>query len=86
MLPLMNDFSKVLGLETLLRDWGINPLQNFEDTFTALWDKKEGAKVERLQTASDVVLHEQARSACDAPSFGFPRAGPPFLEGARLKP
>lgn len=49
-LPLMNDFSKVVGLETLLRDWGIDPLQNFEDTFSSLWDTKQVDKITFLRT------------------------------------
>jgi hypothetical protein len=32
-LPLMLDFTKVLGLGPMLSGWGLDPNQNFEDIF-----------------------------------------------------
>lgn len=52
-LPLMNDFSRVLELEELLHQWGIDPLQNFEDTFSALYEQKQVDRVGVLQHRID---------------------------------
>jgi hypothetical protein len=41
LLPLMNDFAKILSLEGLFRSWSIDPNQNFESIFSDLYQRKE---------------------------------------------
>jgi hypothetical protein len=48
-LPLMRDLAESLGLNDLLTRWGIDPKQNFEETFSDLYEQGEIDKVEVLQ-------------------------------------
>ncbi len=48
-LPLMSDFSEKLGLDNLLRSWGIDPKQNFEDIFSVLYENKENKKTQEIE-------------------------------------
>ncbi len=48
-LPLMNDFVRIIGLESLVVKWGLNPNQNFEEIFSELYEKKEASKVRVIQ-------------------------------------
>lgn len=50
-LPLMADFTRVLGLEPLLGHWGIDPDQNFEEIFSDLYERNEAEKVDEIQRA-----------------------------------
>jgi hypothetical protein len=49
-LPLMLDFTKALGLESVLNTWGIDPNQNFENIFSDLFERGETRKLEEIQT------------------------------------
>jgi len=51
-LPLMADFAACLGLDATLRGWGIDPSQNFEDTYSRL---HEAGEHEKLQTLNELV-------------------------------
>lgn len=55
-LPLMNDFTQVLGLELLLRSWSIDPNQNFESIFSDLFDRGESTKIEQIQDAVEAYF------------------------------
>ena len=48
-LPLMLDFVDIVGLRPLLERWGVDPNQNFEEVFSALYESGERARVEELQ-------------------------------------
>ena len=48
-LPLMTDFALVLGLEDLLRSWGLDPARNIEDTFSDLHSQGETQKIRKLE-------------------------------------
>jgi len=48
-LPLMYNFTKIVGLESLFKQWGINPTQNFEDIFSNLYERNETEKVLQIQ-------------------------------------
>ena len=50
-LPLMLDLVKVVNLESLLKQWGINSEQNFEEIFSDLYEKKQFQKIETIQKA-----------------------------------
>lgn len=47
-LPLMADFAACVGIEALLRDWGIDPSENFEDVYSDLDKAGETDKLEQL--------------------------------------
>ena len=47
-LPLMADFAECPGISDLLENWGIDPAQNFETTYSGLHDAGETAKLEQL--------------------------------------
>lgn len=49
LLPLMNDFSEILGLKSLLEEWGINSEQNFENIFSDLYEKGENEKILKIE-------------------------------------
>lgn len=44
-LPLMEDFVKVVGLKSLLNSWGIDSEKNFEEIYSDLYGKDESKKV-----------------------------------------
>lgn len=48
-LPLMCDFAEVVGLESLLKQWGIDATQNFEGIFSDLYKKNEIEKIRQIQ-------------------------------------
>jgi hypothetical protein len=48
-LPLMQDLTGIVGLRRLLRSWGIDPDQNFEEIFSDLYESGEKRKVESIQ-------------------------------------
>lgn len=48
-LPIMNDFSEIVGLTKLLNDWGINPNKNLEEIFSDLYESGESQQIERLE-------------------------------------
>jgi hypothetical protein len=48
-LPLMADFVKVLGLQKLMDEYGINPDENFEAIFSDLFEKNAIGKIESIQ-------------------------------------
>lgn len=50
-LPLMKDFTEVVGLKPLLNNWGINSKQNFEEIFSDLYEKSENDKIARIENA-----------------------------------
>jgi hypothetical protein len=47
-LPVMADFARLVGLEPLFRDWGVDPDKNFEDTYSDLYEAGETHKLEQL--------------------------------------
>lgn len=47
-LPVMADFSKLVGLTPLFQDWGIDPDRNFEDTYSDLYEAGETEKLQQL--------------------------------------
>jgi len=47
-LPLMQDFTQALGIESLLQEWEIEPNQNFEEIFSDLYEKGENQKLEKI--------------------------------------
>ena len=49
-LPLMQDFTQGLELESLLNEWNIDPNQNFEDIFSDLFEKGEQQKLDQIIT------------------------------------
>ena len=49
-LPLMDDFTTSLQLESLLNEWNIDPNQNFEEIFSDLHEKQESKKIQELET------------------------------------
>jgi hypothetical protein len=48
-LPLMMDFSSIVGLDEQLRKWNINSNVNFEDLFSDLYESGKKEKVETLE-------------------------------------
>lgn len=48
-LPLMNDLVECLNLESKLKEWNINPNQNFEEIFSSLFENKEYEKTKQLE-------------------------------------
>jgi hypothetical protein len=55
-LPLMNDFAKVLTLEGLFRSWSIDPNQNFESVFSDLFERRETIKINQIQEAVEAYF------------------------------
>jgi len=47
-LPVMADFSRLIGLTSLFEVWGIDPDRNFEDTYSDLYEAGETEKLSRL--------------------------------------
>jgi hypothetical protein len=48
LLPLMADFANCIGIAPLLQGWGVDPAQNFEDTYSNLSDVNEHTKLDQL--------------------------------------
>ena len=48
-LPLMSDFTEVVGLRKLLESWKINPDQNFEEIYSNLQAEDENDKILEIQ-------------------------------------
>jgi hypothetical protein len=61
-LPLMADFSECLGIGNLLREWGLDPSENFEEVYSNLAESGEHAKLESLES-----LVEQYFEALELP-------------------
>lgn len=57
-LPLMYDFTTVVGLESLFRSWGINPDQNFEEIFSDLYERNEIEKILKIQNLVEKYLKQ----------------------------
>lgn len=55
-LPLMADFSSVLGLETLLDSWGMDHSRNIEDIFTELHADGEADRLQALEAAVEAYF------------------------------
>jgi len=49
-LPLMSDFTEIVGLKSLLHQWGINPRQNFEEIFSDLYERSDIQKTKKIQS------------------------------------
>lgn len=47
-LPLMQDFTQALEIESLLQEWDVEPNQNFEEIFSDLYEKGENQKLEKI--------------------------------------
>lgn len=47
-LPVMADFSRLVGFTPLFQDWGIDPDRNFEDTYSDLYEAGETEKLQQL--------------------------------------
>ena len=52
-LPLMRDLTEIIDLKTILKKWGINSDQNFEEIFSDLHAKGESEKMEEIQKIVD---------------------------------
>lgn len=48
-LPLMNDFTEILGLTKLISDWGINPKRNFEEIYSELAEQHKKNEIEEIE-------------------------------------
>jgi hypothetical protein len=48
-LPLMQDFTQVLGLKPLLKEWDISADQNFEEIFSDLYERQENDKISQIE-------------------------------------
>lgn len=48
-LPLMRDFTEIIGLKPVLTEWGIKADQNFEEIFSDLYEKVEPKKIVQVQ-------------------------------------
>jgi len=48
-LPLMKDFTEVVGLKSYIQQWGINPDHNFEEIFSDLYERNENEKVAQIE-------------------------------------
>lgn len=48
-LPLMSDLGKVLEINSLLEEWGIDPNRNFEEIFSDLFESKQSDKIRKIQ-------------------------------------
>ncbi|MGA2071134.1 MAG: hypothetical protein ABSG97_07265 [Sedimentisphaerales bacterium] len=57
-LPLMKDFTKVLGLEPLLNEWGINADQNFEEIFSDLYEQQKNEEISQIENAVEKYLDQ----------------------------
>lgn len=55
-LPVMNDFSDIVGITSILQEWGIDPNQNFEDIFSTLYENEEAEKISALQNATEAYF------------------------------
>lgn len=55
-LPVMNDYSDVVGITALLQEWDIDPTQNFEDIFSALFESDESEKIKTLQNETEAYF------------------------------
>lgn len=65
-LPLMCDFSQLLGLAGALTSWGLDPSANFEDTYSSLHEAGESEKIAFLNQA--VVEYFTALNLPDHPT------------------
>jgi len=52
-LPLMADFSKVLEINSLLEEWGIDPNSNLEEVFSDLFESKQTEKIKEIQSLTE---------------------------------
>lgn len=52
----MADFSPVLGLETLLQSWGMDPSRNIEEVFTELHARGESNRLQALEDAVEAYF------------------------------
>lgn len=50
-LPLMRDFTKIVGLKPLLDRWNINSDENFEEIFSDLYERNENEKIAQIENA-----------------------------------
>lgn len=57
-LPLMRDFTEVVGLKPLLDSFGVNPNQNFEEIFSDLYEKGEYDKIARIESIVEVYFNQ----------------------------
>jgi len=57
-LPVMDNFIKVVGLESLLEQWGIEPDQNFEGIFSDLYERKEIEKITQIQKSVEEYFEQ----------------------------
>ena len=57
-LPLMSDLVKCVGLEPKLREWEINPEQNFEDIFSDLFDSGKFEKTIELEEIISIYFNK----------------------------
>lgn len=52
-LPLMADYSDIVGISKLLDSWGIDSKKNFEDIFSSLFASSDIERIKQLQTATE---------------------------------
>lgn len=50
-LPLMRDFTEIVGIKSMLDQWGIDPNGNFEEIFSDLYEKDENEKIKKIESA-----------------------------------
>lgn len=48
-LPLMRDFAEIVGIESVLKQWNIDPYQNFEKIFSDLYEQAENEKIKQIE-------------------------------------
>jgi hypothetical protein len=51
LLPLMADFVDVLNLNSLIKRWGLNPSENFEEIFSVLHEQQRVEQIKELEAA-----------------------------------
>jgi len=50
-LPLMRDFTEVVEIKSMLKQWSIDPNQNFEEIFSDLYERNENQKLRQVENA-----------------------------------
>jgi hypothetical protein len=59
-LPVMADFSQLVGLTPVLQEWGIDPDRNFEDIYSDLYEAGETEKLRQLNQHVEEYFHALA--------------------------
>ncbi|MFA5755018.1 MAG: hypothetical protein WC909_01470 [Candidatus Paceibacterota bacterium] len=57
-LPLMIGFADIVGIKSMLQEWGIDPDQNFEEIFSYLYEKNENKKLKQIENAIEEYFNQ----------------------------